>query len=663
MRTLLALARHRTLPRAPRGALPATVGPVATSVLVSALVAGTLLAGAGPASAAACSGAVTYSASTNTVRLDDAGKPWTLASVAAACPAAPLQQVDPVKHVWEVRGDLIVQNGATLKVSSSGTDPVTELRLRSLADGAAAHVTQLAADNATIDLDGVHVRSWDDAANAPDTDPSFAACPKGTKSSACPRGRAFIRALASKESDGRWGASRLDVTDSELDHLGFYAPTTYGVAYKTESGCSHSAPALCGHVSGEQVRSSFHDNYMGTYTWGAKGIAFRNSSYTHNVMYGLDPHDVSTDLDITGNHMAYNGDHGLICSQACDHLTIVGNESDHNGLVPWRGPTGDDTDGQVHGIMLHRGITNTVVRDNHVHDQPNGAGIAVFDTTGATVAGNTLERNRYGVRLSVGASRNTFTGTTITGSSLYGVYSYLGKDAPAYTTTGGRVVGNTFTGTTITDSGNSTVKLGDADDTTFTGTTLAGASPAAYVAGGARNTFVGTTYAAGQRFSAAARGGVAGSLVVVGPGAPLVATVDATSGVDVTSPTGALFSVSGATVATAASATGSAVRVSAATTGSGRTLTPLPVSVVPAAGTALASASGSGTGTTVTVQESAPAATRVGFSALQPGRKMSVLRGGTVVTTATVDTRGVLTFTDTPPSTGPQTYTLAAARA
>ena len=644
-------------PAPPRPALPRAV----PAALVPVLVAGALLGGAAPASAAACSGAVTYSSSTNTVRVSDAGRPWTLASVLAACPAAPLQQVDPARHVWELRGDLIVQGGATLAVSGSGTDPVAELRLQSLADGAAVHVIQLAADNATIALAGVHVRSWDDAANAPDTDTSVAPCPAGTKASACPRGRAFVRALASKGADGRWGASRLDVTDSEVDHLGFYAATTYGVSYKTESGCSHASPALCGHVSGSQVRSSFHDNYMGTYTWGAKGIAFHNSSYTHNVMYGLDPHDVSTDLDIVGNHMAYNGDHGLICSQACDHLTIVGNESDHNGLVPWRGPKGDDADGQVHGIMLHRGITGTVVRDNDVHDQPNGAGIAIFDTVGATLSGNTLARNRYGVRLSVGASGNTFTDTTITGSTGYGVYSYRGGDAPAYTATGGRVVGNTFDRTTIADSGSNPVKLGDADGTVFTGTTLAGASPAVYVAGGARNTFTGTTYAAGQRFSTSARGGVAGSLTVAAPGAPLAYGVDATSTVDVTGPTGALFSVDGRSVATSASATGSALRLSAAATGSGGTVRPQPVNVVPAAGTALASAAGSGTATTVVLQETAPAATRVSVGALAPGQRLAVLRAGKALTTATVDAKGVLAFTDTPPGTGQQTYTLAAA--
>ena len=116
-------------------------------------------------------------------------------------------------------------------------------------------------------------------------------------------------------------------------------------------------------------------------------MTFRNDTFDRNVMYGLDTHDVTTDLDVEGNHFTHNGDHGFICSQRCDSLTVVGNESAYNGEVPWPARTRPVTaqGGQVHGIMLHRGITNTVVANNNVHDQPNGAGIAIFDTSGQTI--------------------------------------------------------------------------------------------------------------------------------------------------------------------------------------------------------------------------------------------------------------------------------------
>ncbi len=42
--------------------------------------------------------------------------------------------------------------------------------------------------------------------------------------------------------------------------------------------------------------------------------------------------------------------------------------------------------------MIHRGVTNTVISGNYVHDQPNGAGIAVFDSAGNTITNNTIDR-------------------------------------------------------------------------------------------------------------------------------------------------------------------------------------------------------------------------------------------------------------------------------
>ena len=74
---------------------------------------------------------------------------------------------------------------------------------------------------------------------------------------------------------------------------------------------------------------------MGTFLWGAQNMTVTGNTYFHNDMYGFDSHDVTRNIFIEHNHISFNGDHGLICSQACDHLTIEYNESDHNGLVPW----------------------------------------------------------------------------------------------------------------------------------------------------------------------------------------------------------------------------------------------------------------------------------------------------------------------------------------
>lgn len=106
--------------------------------------------------------------------------------------------------------------------------------------------------------------------------------------------------------------------------IGYYDAESYGVAYKTR-GCDHTNLAVCAQVkvTGAETESRFHDNYMGSYAWGAYNMDFTGNEYDHNVMYGLDPHDVSTYLTVDSNHFHDNGAHGLICSQLCDHLTMT----------------------------------------------------------------------------------------------------------------------------------------------------------------------------------------------------------------------------------------------------------------------------------------------------------------------------------------------------
>ena len=203
---------------------------------------------------------------------------------------------------------------------------------------------------------------------------------------------------------------------------------------------------------------------------------FTNNEYDHNIGYGLDPHDDSDNLRIVGNKSHHNGNHGIICSQRCDHLTITDNESYSNGVVPWVGPHDiDASDNQVHGIMIHRGVTDSVIKNNNVHDNPNGAGIAVFESGGnTTIEGNTLTNNKYGLRFSVGSHDITSSGNTINGTTQYGVYAYRGKDLPAYTQTGGRNVDLTFSDNKINGTGSDLISLTETDRIAFTGNTASG---------------------------------------------------------------------------------------------------------------------------------------------------------------------------------------------
>ena len=210
----------------------------------------------------------------------------------------------------------------------------------------------------------------------------------------------------------------MNIVDSDLGYLGYNGAEAYGVAYKAR-GCGIDTPNVCAvlNVRGKQTGSRFHDNFMGTYTWGAQDMLFDRNTYTKNKSYGLDPHDDSDYLTITNNVFSENNNHGLICSQRCDHLTIRGNKALNNGHTPYVGPGDDDpSDNQVHGIMLHRGITDTVVENNEVRGQINGGGIVVFDSVGNTVRNNTIAGNKYGLRFSVGTRDLVVADNTITES-------------------------------------------------------------------------------------------------------------------------------------------------------------------------------------------------------------------------------------------------------
>ena len=410
---------------------------------VVAMIAAASLVGGPSADAATCALPVRYSATSDTTYLTAPGPVDTLSEIKAACPAAPLVQPSP--GVWELNSDLVIQGGARLNLSGD----VKELRLQSLPSGLTKDVSALIAQYGTIDITGVKVTSWN--GTGPDTDLTV---PTGGT-----RGRAFVRAVSYMEGSTP-RPSRMNIVDSDLGFLGYNAAESYGVSYKAR-GCGASTPAICNilDVFGTQTGSTFHDNYIGTYTWGAKDMQFDHNNYTHNKYYGLDPHDDSDYLTITNNLFSDNGNHGLICSQRCDHLLIRGNTSSHNTSAT----------AETHGIMLHRGVTDTVVENNIVENNSTGGGIVVFDSVGNTIKNNTVTGNKYGLRFSVGTKDLAVKDNTVKGSLQYAVYTYKGSDVPSFTGTSGRPTGITFTGNTFDGAGAELFKIQDSDKFSFTG--------------------------------------------------------------------------------------------------------------------------------------------------------------------------------------------------
>jgi poly(beta-D-mannuronate) C5 epimerase len=601
-----------------------------------------------PAFATACTSPVRYAASTNTIYLV-AHQSYTLSSIIKACPSVPLVKVDPALRVWQLNADLLLQNGSTLVLhgAAAGGD-VDTLRLRSLASNKATEVTQIAADYGTLDIKSTKVTSWDAAANGPDTN---ATLPAG--SAAGSRGRAFIRVLSTLAADGATAhESRMDIVDSEVSYLGYYAAESYGVAYKSRP-CSRTDLSSCAKVkvSGSQINSSFHHNYMGTFTWGARDMVFRDSRYENNISYGLDPHDVSSNLTINRNTFAYNGNHGLICSQRCDHLTITNNAIHDNGLKPWRGPNDDaDIPGQVHGIMLHRGITHTVVSDNRVWNQPNGVGIVVFDSVGNTVTRNQLDNNMIGIRLAVGAARNTISHNVVRRSAQNAVLLIKGNDNASYSTASSRPTNNVFDANTLDGSGISAVRFTESDGNRITNSTITGASGPLVFDNSTGTVLASVPLPAGQAIVL-----TKSTLTIASPNAGMRITVGPLSTVDITSRRGTTFATGAGGPATTVTPTGSRLRLTSAPAGTAPvTVTPQGFAILPSTGSAAATATGA-----LDVQISGQAANapiRFTVSGLRTGTKYTIRRGTTVLTVATANSAGQVTFTDSPPSSAGYNY-------
>ncbi len=342
-----------------------------------------------------------WASSSNRIYIEDGGSA-TLSQIQAALPNAPLQRVTPGSDIWLLQAHLYVQDGSRLDLHGpeAGGD-VGELRLYSANHGGEHNFITIVADHGQIDIQQTRIVSWDPDAQGPDTEYSQ-------------YGRAHIRVSSRFDSDGVTPLeSRMDIVASEVAWLGYAGAEAYGLSWKVNG----SGPDLYERL---QVRGDIHDsyihhNYFGIYTYGHQSGIWRNNEVSHNVQYGIDPHDDSDDLLIADNNVHDNGNHGIIASQRCDRVIIRNNRSYGNA---------------GNGIMLHRDSNDAVVEGNQAY-QNGDSGIAVFASSRAVIRNNELLDNAlYGMRFSVGSADNLVEDNVVAYSGRHGLFFYQGSDAP-----------------------------------------------------------------------------------------------------------------------------------------------------------------------------------------------------------------------------------------
>ncbi len=355
----------------------------------------------------------------------------TLSQLKTLKSSLPLDLVDSSNKIWLLKANLKLENGATLNLygSSIGGD-VNYLRLKSNNSSNSNSIIWIRADWGNISIKSTKITSWDEVKKAPDTE--YAKYK-----------RSFIHVRSFLADGVTPKESRMDIIDSEVGYLGYYAAESYGLAWKV----SGSGPNLYDKVNvyGDVINSHIHHNYFGMYTFGADAMKIQNSEVDNNVMYGIDPHDDSDNLLIEGNRAHHNGTHGIICSQRCNNLTIRNNKSYQNKGT---------------GLMLHRNTNDSLVENNELYENLD-SGIAIFDSHNNTIRANLSHDNKNGIRFSVGSSGNIVEQNEFSENDGYGLYFYKGSDAP--TTGSGRPSSNKFIKNKVTSNGDYAIKLKESD--------------------------------------------------------------------------------------------------------------------------------------------------------------------------------------------------------
>jgi parallel beta-helix repeat protein len=194
-------------------------------------------------------------------------------------------------------------------------------------------------------IDGVKITSWDIADEDVIQQDTAGTIPRG-----------YVRFA---------GSEGAQIINSEFGYLGYAEPGLRGFdLLGGGDGPSHDMV-----ISG----SKFHDMWMAFYSNGAYNITVDGNEYYDNILYALDPHTGTYNMNITNNWVHHNR-FGVICSLNCYNILIEGNRVEHN---------------IDYGIFFSRNMHDSIARNNYVYNSTTG--IAVAESPNNQIYNNTIE--------------------------------------------------------------------------------------------------------------------------------------------------------------------------------------------------------------------------------------------------------------------------------
>ena len=563
----------------------------------------------------------------------------TLSDIKTALPKVALTEIAPA--IWHLKVDLEMNDGATLVLHGTkiGGD-VNELRLKSNNDPLNPDdVVSITADWGAIDIRSTFITSWDDQVNGPDTEYTTYR-------------RAFIRVRSFLGNDGATPyESRMDITDSEISHLGSHNAESYGLTWKVNPPKNNPGYSPITNlynlvnVYGDIKNSHIHNNFFGVYTFGAYGMQMANNEVDHNVWYGFDPHDDSDALVIENNNVHHNGTHGIIASQRCDHLIIRNN-------ISWSN--------QRCGIMLHRYDTDSLIEGNRCMNNGD-SGIALFATSRDTVRSNICLGNvASGIRCSVGASDNLIENNEFGNGAAFGFNLYRGDDPPA-PGDDGHPRRNRFLNNLVHDNAGNGILVTTADDNLFMGNRFQANAGSLLFVNGLRNILDSNSIPPGVTIQCQGSPSAAATTLIRHQAAVSV-QVDAYSSVAFDDPQGLVFDPEEGGINNTLTPAGTTLSLTSAQIGKTSTVFQRNLQVLPNAGIALVAISIWNTsgdlGKRWTVQAgSATRSISYRVGDLIPNTTYNLLKNG-VVTRVTTDSSGFVTFQDLAVQTGSVEYVI-----
>jgi parallel beta-helix repeat protein len=355
-----------------------------------------------------------------------------------------IQQTGPT--TYRINRSISLEGNIRLDITDQ---TVTKLELRS----APHDITCLCFDESSALLKNVAITTYDPATNQPDKNYADE--------------RAFVR-----DKNGRMDAINVHFSYLGNDLLPTESRATRTNPVQLEGGTYGVSWRISDDMLGQEIatgwveHSQFDHNHFGAFSFGASGMTWRNNLFTHNEIYGLDPHDDSNNALIEDNVFSYNGKHGFIVSKRCDYNIIRNNLSIGNKL---------------HGFMLHQDSDYNVIENNVAYGNTDNYVIYASDYN--TIRGNIgYNAKSSQVRINEGSRNNYVQDNSLEGGRR-GVYIY--GDAENVYITGntfrvGKEVLTTDKSKNIFFGGNTIpglrYKIGSSDRLIFGGNTIDGTS-------------------------------------------------------------------------------------------------------------------------------------------------------------------------------------------